>query len=566
MIPRLREITAYAALLAILALTGMTAGASETRPLLSFVPADTVAYFGNTEPFPEVAVWREWQRQAALADEYGINGLNPTELTEELGEAAGVSVAFLQIALESLASDAEQPLPTLGLAAGNVFAAYAVGARPVLRQRLASAERFWAVVDAAETRAGVEPRESGRDDFRMRRYAFAGDATEGDSLLVATHGGYAVITPAIGEFGDDNLDIALGLEPVTDNLAANGRVEALNERYGLEGSSSGYVDHELLVRGLSGDTETRLGRMIERMPADEVPWSELGDDCRDDALALAALWPHTVFGVTAFDTDSGRLASRVRVAGTDDGLLGTIMRLRGELPAALDLESIGAAAIGLNVAELVPVAQALVGRLAEAEWHCPALVRAQMQADPAAVGQLAFFTAMIGDVRGAALAVRNLRFSGGSNPEADAIVEIATPRPETLWQLAMPFLPGGPPAEAPTVGGPAVTLAAMPGIENPLRVALREGSLLVLSGAVSAEDVDGATAGEGLLAFRYDTREAGRAIAAYLDQAGDEIGEDERAAMAALASESDAMSAIYRGGVDVDLQGFRLDIEMAPAD
>ncbi len=540
--------------------------AGQDAPVLAHVPAGTPFYFGYSEPLPATEVWREWQRRSATADQASFADVDPAALATEYGPAVGVFYALYLDLLEASAGDEEHPITRLGLARSSIMAVYGIGAQPVLRIALADREAFWAAVDRAEERAATGATEDGGDGVPLRRYAIEGG--ECAELVLAAAGGYAVAAVTMPGVTDDTLRLALGLELPESSLAESTRLADLAKRHGTLDWATGYVDHQIVVGGLTGDDSTRFGQMVAALRARrDSPGENLPDAspaCRDDARALAAVWPRTVLGVSGFDTETGRVGVRATVAGTDRGLLDTLARLRGHIPESIGSGRLGGLGVGLNVSELVPVLQALATRLAAADWSCPALVDLQARANPNALGHLAIAAAFAGDLRGIGVAVDSVRFNGGDTPLVDGRLEIVTPRPQTLWQVMSSFLPA-PPVQPPIPGQAPVALPAMPPVDVPLRVALRDNSVVILAGEASMADAAAGLDPNGLLGLRYHYAEVARAVTDWLEHSGDNLSPEQQQTLNAFSPES-APAISSRIRFDIHDTGLVLDVTATPGD
>jgi hypothetical protein len=531
-----------------------------TQPILAHVPADTPFYFGYSKPVPASERWRQWQRHSATAS-IATQPLDPARLTADFGAAAGVLGALYLELLEATAGDAEHPLTRIGLAASAINAAYAVGAQPVLRIALADRDAFWAAVDRAETRAGATGTATEIEGMPLRRYPFQGELDA--ELVLATAGGYAVATVALSGVTDDSLRLALGFDLPETSLAESDTLTAMAQRHGTLEWATGFVDHEIITAALSGDQGTRLGRMLAALRTRTGNAAVDPDSaCARDARAIAALWPRTVLGVTELDPETGRVAGKLTVVGTDAALLDTLGRLRGHVPSSIGSGALGGVGIGLNVSELVPVLQTLAARLVAAEWDCPALRELQARFNPGALGQLALVSAFAGDVRGIGLALDALSLEGDSAPVMEGQLEIVTPRPQVLWQMLTSLLPA-PPVQPPVPGGPAVPLAAPVPVEVPLRVALREHSIVILAGAGTVADAAADADDNALFGVFYRYQALADALDRWLAQSGETLTPEQRQALEAMASGAPPLS--YHTRLDVTDTGIVMDLVVTPS-
>lgn len=548
---------------------GAWVGLSDRKAsLLSDVPADTVAFIGYNEPVPLETLtsilpggYPGLEAMPPAAD------MDPEAATREAGPAAGVLAALGREYLASLGED-DYPLQRFGIGDGLAFGVYAVRALPVLRLGIDDREAFHGVLDRAEAAAGVQGTPFEQGDARGRRYTIpTRDEGTALDLVVATHRGFAVFTLAGTGIDEASLATALGTATPGRSLADSGRIADLAKRYGTTPGTTGFIDHEALVAGLTGAEDSRLAAMLGEIASawgasDDYPLPGLSDPaCRKDARAIAAKWPHTVMGLTELDANTRRLGSRTVIAATDTALMNEIARLRGHIPNAMSGRPLAGLGLGLDVSQLVPVIQGLAQRFTQAPFECPAIRAAQQRLASQPLGQMGMFTAMIGDVRGISLALESLRPSqgGGAPVSGDGVIEIATGKPQVLWQMAQSSL-GLPADQAPSMGGPAVDVPQAMAPDTRVRAALRENALVLLLGDSELTDAAGETDVEpnGVFSLRYDY---GRAMA-LMSEHMDEAGADEKRMFRAL-GESDLY---YDLGMDITERGFRLDLTLTPGD
>ncbi|HKJ94028.1 MAG TPA: hypothetical protein VKA32_00195 [Gammaproteobacteria bacterium] len=544
------------------------AGKGDTDPasLLAMVPADTVFYSGYSKPFDPQPYLDAWHVAFPLGDKMN-DAFDPKRATDEGGAALGVLAALERMNLKQM-SEGKRTATYFGASKETVFAAYAVGALPVLRYRLADQETFWKRVDAAEKEAGVSVKPTDDGDATVRRYPFKAHTDDGNlQLVLATRDGYAIATLDGPGIDADHLEMALGNSLPKRSLADSDRLQTIAKRVGTEPWATGFIDHEAVVAGLTGDEGSDFGRMLDNITtawgADKDLFASLREPaCRDDARAIAALWPRTVFGITHLDEDKAEIDSRIAVESTDSDLMAEIMRLRGHIPTVSETRPPLGLGLGLNLSEVVPVMQSLLARFSKATFKCPPLVQAQQQAMKQNVAQLGMFTAMVGDVKGVGAAFSAIK--GVDDPaqiSGTATVEVATDKPDTLWQLMQGML-GLPADQAPKAGGAPVEVPGALTQGRQVRAAIRDNALVFLigdaslTGAAGEDNVDP----NGLLSFDYDLgRMASTIAAASKAHNGPAEGEE-------VAKALNHMDLVYSGRVDASKNGFHMDIRLTPRD
>lgn len=491
--------------------------AGSDTPLLAHVPAEAVLFSGYTaDSLPITDLTTAW---GELSDAGGSDDLpSPATAAENDGAAAGMLTGMYRAYLEDF-HDGKTLLDSFGRAPGGAVGVYTVGSLPVMRVDLADKQRFWQRIDRIEADAGIKPKATDGSAARSRRYAFKTDADNTEvSLLVATHRGDAVVTVTGAAVPSDAIALALGETMPERSLADSGKLERLAKRYGTQAGATGFIDHEALIGGLTGASESRFARMLAHVdPQGSETASELFTNkaCREDARAIAAMWPHTVFGITEVDSDAQRVGGRLALGIDDDQVLKALTQMRGRIPEPTSKETVLDLGLGLRLQNVAMSVQQLSDRFTGADFGCPRLKRSQQRLTNQGLGRLEMVTRMVGDIRGVGLAVMALKPGSGMSPVGgDAIVEIATPDPESLWRTANSMI-GLKAENQPEPGGSAVAVSGLgaPGVPT-LRVALRDNALVVLVGDAQLDHAAGETELEanGMMRLRYSGPALGQAI------------------------------------------------------
>lgn len=500
-------------------------GSRSGDPLLAHAPADSVMFFGYTDTsLPLRDINTLWGQASSLNE---ASASDPSARASEGGPAAGILTGLVNSYRASLAAD-DRFLGRLGAMDQDGMGMYMVGAMPVLRLSIQNPDSFWQEIDRIESRAGVSADSHQRDSgARTRRYRMGDGGDERpDELVVATHDGDAMVTLVGPGIDDQSLALALGERQPDTSLADTGQLRSVAGTHGLLAGAAGFIDHQRLVGGLTGASGNRLGEMlgeIRRAQQDSEASESLETArtaaCRKDARAIAGQWPHTAFGLTEVASEQRRLGARLAVAGQDDDAMKALQGLRGHIPKATNEQTVLEIGLGLNSQDLVPTLQDLAQRFTNADFECQALQQAQEQVAELPIGQFGMVTAMIGDVRGVSAALMAVE-PGGAGPvpaTGDAVVEVATPEPEALWQAASSSLgvsTQGPLEKGGAPVGVKTQLPLPPDVR--LRVALRENALVVLTGDAEPGDAAGESNLDpnGLLSVSYDYAELAQAAEA----------------------------------------------------
>ncbi|MDZ7810872.1 MAG: hypothetical protein U5L11_13140 [Arhodomonas sp.] len=351
-------------------------------------------------------------------------------------------------------------------------------------------------------------------------------------------------------------------EPPEPSLAETERLAGLAETHGTLSWATGYIDHTAVAAAVTGHGDSGTGRLIRAL-ADiyegELP--EVSEACARDLDSIIAGAPRSVIGAVELDAKTGRAHSRWVTEIADHGLITTLQRLRGHIPAAVD-GGVAHLGIGLDMAELVPVLQALVERFRAAEWECPELRELQEQTDPQQLAGLGMFTAMLADVRGMNATLLEVPGGEGMPP---AVVDVATGRPQSLWQVAQGFLGA---TSQPEMGGGPVPLAHPMLPDGALRVALREGRFTILAGEGTSlpEVTDADLSPNGVLSLRYNLAELGEGLpdesAALAAGAGEGMPDAEE--LEEIREQLRAVNVDQTIDLDIGEHGIRLDVTATP--
>jgi len=493
---------------------GIDRATSDTE-LLSHVPADTVFYSGVTDP----ALARDSTRLGAdIGGSLAPIMERPGDLeriTNRSGAAAGMLAGIYSEYLTGLAED-DNALKRFGIAADSPSAVYLIGAIPVMRIGSADDEQFWRRIDAIEERSAAEARTEKRDAIRLRRYAFDSEGGKTLELVLANRNDTVIVTLSGAGVGEDTLAMALGEKRPASSLGDTNRLQDLASKHGTIPGTGGFLDHKRLAAGLTGADDSRFATTFERLmttfAADDTAIGTIQSEaCRQDARAIASQWPYTALGLTRVDTEAEEFVTRAAVATRDSELADTLQGLRGHIPEPVANKPLAELGIGIDANQFAPTVQKLAQRFTEANFQCPSLQQAQQQVRNQPLSQLGMVSAMVGDLRGAALAINDITATGQQAMafDVDAVTEIATAEPASLWQFIQSST-GQPADKSPQAGGEPVAVELPPTVPLNLRVAIRDNALVGLTGKAEMEEAAGEADLEpnGVLSLRYDYGEA----------------------------------------------------------
>ncbi len=451
------------------------------REILSYVPADTLMFFGGLE----TASWQEiigmmlseadWLHDAGWVQQLGA------EQQAQLPPAVLMLSSMLGSYAQSLKNSTADAAP-LGWGQQVDAALYTVGFLPVLRIKLADAPAFIKYINDAQQQVDLTPELSAAGDISIRAYSLDKPTAEEPSdtnLLIGTSSRYAIITLGGKLLGGDIRDSVFGLKKPASSLAHVSTLQDIKEKYHFHPAYIGYLSHREIMNGLTGDVDSGLSRMLDTLfaqlaearatamegisteesqnPADLAPDDTQesrpttpGDTgmantettteqkhplaalrtaaCRSELMLLAELWPQTVFGYTKLELTGNPkiMETRTVVENTDPAFMKSMQQLRGFVPAFVKNSAqkpMFGVALGLNVDALAPFITATVQSFISKQYQCAFLadLKTQLtQNNPALM--LGMVSGMIAGVQGFSAMIMDL--------DADLIPGVEAAAPE----------------------------------------------------------------------------------------------------------------------------------------
>lgn len=566
-----RTATVVLALCALAALAGcgrkptVSAALESETGILRFVPADTPYVLVNAEPIADDLLDKMTGETAEMTSAYQLvveDALR--QAAEDYPEGsperieAERAAAFGRRMVELFSREG---MRSAGVDFNASMAVYGNGLLPVLRAKLADAEKFEEAVAELEADVGQSLEQGDIDGYTYRHL---GD-DEGRVVLAAIDE-YVVVTIAPAGFGDAELRQLLGLTLPDENLAASGALAKLARDYGYTSHYLGYVDVRRITSTL---VENRSGLDALLLDHAEFDKAALSDVCRQEILQLAEIAPRAVFGYTRID-DEG-IDSSVTVEMRPDLAL-ALTTLPAVVPG-LGTDNGGLLSFGLSLdpRALREFFEARLDAIAADPPQCEYFAELEANAErgrealtkpiPPVVYGFRGLVAVVDDMDLATMA------SGQPPASADATLLVAIEdAPSLLAMLAM-FSPELAALDIRPDGQPvalALPQAAM--LPEMPYGALTDSALVVSSGQDAAARISrlleaDSAASPPFVAFAGDAGRYYEMVAASMLQSG---GDDELSpeARAALADSLRSLAAVYdRLRVDILFteRGIRLD-------
>lgn len=470
----------------------------QDREILTYVPADTIFFFGGVQP----ASMKEASEMIATQQGW-LNSIDWSETLkdEQLAQAAPAEKMMAGLYVEYLKAlkDLESAAKHFGVGDNVDSVFYTIGAIPVLRVKLEDPVAFNTFLDNAETAAKTTSQKESLGDINYRSYSFDRADTQNPSnmkLVIAEHGGYAVISAATPLEDETARKKIMGAEKPASSLAKQTNLVELRDKYQYHPAYIGYINHRAVMDGLTAGDGNDFGRMLDvflksmsenmqentaqdpvQAPDNMAESAQAGEDplakirtpeCRTELMAVADNWPQTVFGYTKIDTQSkpNVFVAKGTIESHDAAFLQEIIKLRGYIPSTvskLDSKPLFGFGLGINVDALLPFATAFIQGITQKDYQCPMLAEMKQslgEANPAMA--LGMMSGMVAGLQGVSAAILDMEGSLDMNPEQpmpdiksiDAIITVSSSNPQSIVMMASGMMQGQgmPPIQLPADG------------------------------------------------------------------------------------------------------------------
>ena len=458
--------------------------AAAKKPLpdvLSYVPADTIAFFGGLEPFPlndalkfSNAAQLEMQRKQ-------WSDIIASPKFKETPPGARMIMGLL-MTYSNLLMDRDHLAEKVGIPQKVESALYTVGVIPVLRVKLTDPSAFTAFIESAEKTGKVIGDKDNVSGVDFLSYSFDKPSTARHipiKLLIAQNQNYAVFSFDVPFERDRLLRLILGAHKPEKALSDDIRLQTIQEKYSLLPTALGYINHHEVIDGLTQAGANEFGRMTDAM-INAIPTSSNPDcagnqpcarekrvvmpkaatvkpdpfaairteACHNELMAIADEWPQTVFGYTNLNIGAkqSQAKSLMVIESTNSSLLTDLQTLRGHIPSFFRKDGGSMAlgvAVGLNIDAVTPFASKMLTEISHAEHQCEPLKDMQQQltrTNPEII--LRGLTTVLAGVKGISLALLNVNLdpSAALSPQKvkdlDGIITISAENPQALLRAA----------------------------------------------------------------------------------------------------------------------------------
>ena len=449
--------------------------------VLSYVPADTIAFFGGLEPFPLKDVLKFNNAAQLEMQRKQWSDIIASPKFKETPPGARMIMGLL-ITYSDLLMDRDHFAEKVGIPQNVESALYTVGVIPVLRVKLADPAAFTAFIEAAEKTGKVIGDKDNVSGMDFLSYSFDKPGAAKHipiKLLIAQNQNYAVFSFDVPFERDRLLGLILGAKKPEKTLSDDVRLQTIQEKYSLLPTALGYINHHEVIDGLTQAGSNEFGRMLDAwinavstssnpncagnqpcakekrvvMPKAAAekpdPLAEIRTEaCHNELMAIADEWPQTVFGYTNLNIGAkqSQAESLMVMESTNSSLMTDLQTLRGHIPSFFRKDGGSMAlgvAVGLNIDAVPPFVSKMLTEISQTEYQCEPLKDVQQQLTRTSPkGFLLGVTTVLAGVKGISLALLNVNLdpSAALSPQKvkdlDGIITISTENPQALLRAA----------------------------------------------------------------------------------------------------------------------------------
>ena len=426
-----------------------SSSSASANPLLDYIPADTPVFTGQLKPFP---LKNYLQSISSNYQQYSTDSL------AQLGDLDSPMAKFFVSIYKQYMDGMKDPtalLKTFGLPNEIKPYFYTLGVVPVLKTDINQIDAFWALLDKAEQESGYthEKRTLAGIDYRAYSFAEEGSTDKAD-LLFAHKDGILTVTFSASSIEPEVLEMALGLKKPAQSLAASGMLQEIIKTHGFMDDSISFINHVEIVKAITSQDGNMLAKQLTKFLAEEGqgedPLAQIRTpECRTELTAIAANWPRTVGGLTAFTSTEkeSHMAASFVIESKNQAILTALQKMRGFIPTHLaDINStIFSMGLGIDVNEVAPSLTAIWDDLQKPQLTCAPLAELQAELSQQSPAMLGMFTGMANGVKGLSVSLLDYKMSSQDQEpkleSLDALISLTADNPSMLFNMVKPFAP-----------------------------------------------------------------------------------------------------------------------------
>jgi hypothetical protein len=477
-------------------LYSLTSSAAYSNPdiLLNFqrnAPADTTFYVDGLVGKETAAVAQSLavynlQLELLVAE---LEGLNADQYSAEIDFLA----TLLKHGLDAQNEGHDALRNYYGLDDSLASAVYLDGLIPVLQLAIGDKNSLINAFSRASKESGVEHKTQiwGRHTVDYWVLQTKQDLGFDLWLALAVKDQVASVALMPAQFSQARRLDVLGLLPEAYSLADSQGMVEVREAEDFLNYTAGFVNLLEIARLATDPHSSKTGEdLIALSGQGALPLVSVA--CRRDWLDLAQAMPKLVFGYDSMrqQKNASRLDGHMLLQVQDVGLTQALQKLNGHIPsyALSSKDVLLSAALGVDMATLMPVISQLRRQALSAHFDCQDLIAMQAELMSADLSVLMVAAAAGQGISGVSAAIYDMDLSAMTNGNfvIDAIVSVTTEYPELLSNLVS-FVPQLEGIEVPTDGSNvAIELAALPIGLSP-KMAQKGKHVVIFDGPMAAE-------------------------------------------------------------------------------
>lgn len=501
---------------------------------LAYVPADTVFFSGQLEPYPV----KDYLQSVTYTQTQV-----PDDFLEELDDDPNPKNRFIGSLVRSYfeaSRSAESFLNTFGLPEQMRMLVYAVGFIPVLRYEVADETRLWALLDKAEQESGFSHQTRSIGELNYRVYPFENsDNGEKFELLVAFHEGWATWSFNTHLNDAQTEAVVLAQSKPKASLEQSGTLDEIAKNHGFIKTSLSYLDHQGVVTALTTEKGNALAQMLTQVLEREGKTDDFAElrtpECQAEMGAIAANWPRTVLGFRdgkdiQISAERSYMKMSMVVESHNQTVLDALNAVQGYLPDYLNGDQVFSMGFGIDANKLSSSMSSIWSNMLEPAYQCKPLMEMQEGLKASNPAALAMFTGMAQGVKGIGMGVQSFALNlNGPEPQLDdlqGVITLSADQPEVIFNMAKAFAPPLAGIQVPNDGS-AVDLATVMPIPPELNIrpmlAVKGKHLVIYNGekgaAIADQLADEEPISNGILGLSIDYKKLLAPLVPVLEQA-----------------------------------------------
>ena len=427
------------------------------NPLLSYVPADTMLFSGNTEqvsiydyPVPPLDITPREPLSNVEKQQLGAGGRFFYELYQDLQQTINASSTDTSISVFK---------NHYGLSEQLAFVFYTQGISPVIRVRLEQEQKLLAILDKASNLSGLNFQQKQYLQQKYRSYPLDGamqlivsisDRTDKRPVKMAT---LALIPDNLSE---RDLSLILGITQTVQSLTVTDKLTSITQDNHYLPVLVNFIDFEQVLLSFFEHKTNSIGGWLTGRDNHLSVWQT--PECKEDLLKLIKEVPRLTAGFTRlnnavpFQEDNisqhSEMNALLKIKNRNVSL--ELNRFRGFIPDYVKKgseQNILAFAVGANFSQLAPMFFYVSESFKNTVFKCRPLQKLQDRIAKTNPAMVALMTGVVDGLYGIAFALQKLKLvqqdpqkaAGENNAEVSFLFSITTEYPQQIWRMISGF-------------------------------------------------------------------------------------------------------------------------------